>query len=400
MYQLSPAYFYSSALDPFYSPFTLNLIACSQTINPYIMDSQSFLHQQPPLEKITMASSTPPSDTTSSTSEDQAWVDLLDSLIHQSSLRPVPVDEDYPYYTTTFHDETVFRWEVQRGLDYTKSIYMHLQRVLSLISTHGEEALSSPSPVSHFDIHAVMEGGIAEESGLEKAQHSFAVHHTAISECLKALGSSWGLPSYEEFRKQRNWFCHDYCTPDAEYEGKGMAWAVRGGKEKFEDLLQEVVTPILALTALMDDETAWMKFEPPDWKTEIMGEVNEEKEKDEKDEDDSGYDIDGDDCEMELTLDSSEEISTPSSEVEATTPDANYYEHDDGILTRPFRFLYFHSRLCRNVMEKICNIMWNRRIEYCTFHGVDTPEEMDGRTEGEVAEMGIEMEIETASIGG
>lgn len=138
-----------------------------------------------------------------------------------------------------------------------------------------------------------------------------------------------------------------------------MAWAVRGGKEKYEDLLQKVVTTMLALTALMDDETVWTKFEPPDWGTEAMGGVDEEEEMDGKDEEDSGYDSDDDDSGMDLTHVSSRKIFTPSIEVEATTPDANYYEHDDGTLTRPFRFLYFRSRLYRNAMEKVCNFAWN-----------------------------------------
>jgi hypothetical protein len=163
----------------------------SQFINHpfHRLDSKSLLYPQPPLKKIAMASSTPLADTTSSTTEDQAWGDLLDSLIHESSLRPNLADEGCKYYTTTFHDETVFRWEVQRALDYVKFLCIHLHRVLSLISTHGEEALSTPSSICHLDMHAVLEGGIAEESELEKAQHSFAVHHTAISECLKVISS-------------------------------------------------------------------------------------------------------------------------------------------------------------------------------------------------------------------
>lgn len=341
-----------------------------------------------------MASSTPFTDTTSSTAEDQAWVDLLDSLIHESSLRPNPVDEEYKYYTTTFHDETVFRWEVQRALDYVKSICIHLHRVLSLISTHGEEALSTPSSISHFDIHAVLDGGIEEESELEKAQHSFAVHHISLSECLKGMSSSWGLPSYTEVSERRNWFCHNYCTPDAEYGGSGMAWAVRGGKEKYEDLLQKARSTIATLNALIDDETVWTKFEPQDWRTGVRGGVDAGGDKGERYGEDSGYDSNGDDYGMDFILVSSGKVFTPSSDVEATTPNTNYYEHD-GILTRPFRFLYFRSRLCRDVMEKICNITWNRRTEFRRFYGIDTPEQMDGWTEGEVVELGTE----TASVG-
>jgi hypothetical protein len=196
-------------------------------------------------------------------------------------------------------------------------------------------------------------------------------------------------------REQRNWFCHNYCTPDAEYEGSGMAWAVRGGQEKYEDLLQKVRATISALTALLDNETVWTKFEPRDWRAEFRDGVDEGGEKDEKDGEEYGYDSNGDVNEMDFTLVSSGKVFTPSSDVEATTPNTDYYEHDDGILTRPLRFLYFRSKLFRDVMEKVCNITWNRRTEYRRFYGTDTLEEMDSWTEGEVDKLGTE----TASVG-
>jgi hypothetical protein len=314
-------------------------------------------------------------------SEEQEWIDTWNRVDEELACSPEPVVEDESeYYFTKFHDYILIRREVQPSLNYATSICMHLHHILTLIRTYGEEALSAVSyPESHFDLQALLRDDIPEETTLEKAQHSFSVHHTAICECLKRISRSCDLPSYRDFSDKRNWFYHVYCTPDAEINRdgteQGMKWAVKDAKKTYEDLLLKVITTISELKAVSANKEAWRPAHLPQWGPSVgdrEGEENEAKSEN------SDSDNDNDDHDADSTFDTSYHSNQPMLSANPTIPDYSYPQYDDGCLIRPLRALYFRSRLCRTVMGKICDFTWNRMIEYCSFHGVDTPEETDG----------------------
>jgi hypothetical protein len=311
-------------------------------------------------------------------SEEQGWIDACNRVEEELARYPKPVVEDESGYDMTeFHDHTLSRFEVQPALNYATSICMHLHRILTLIKTHGEEALSTVSCTeSHFDLQALLRGGIPEETTLEKAQHSFSVHHTAICECLKGISISCDLPSYRDFSDKRNWFCHVYCTPDAEINRdgmeQGMKWAVKDAKKMYEDLLPKVITTISELKAISTNDQAWRPVDAPQWGPSVGDREGEENEATFE-----NSDSDNDNDDLNSTFDTSYHSNQAMLSANPTIPNSSYPQYDDGCLTRPLRALYFRSRLFRTVMRKICNFTWNRMIEYCSFHGVDTPEETD-----------------------
>ncbi|KAF2790308.1 hypothetical protein K505DRAFT_327655 [Melanomma pulvis-pyrius CBS 109.77] len=99
-----------------------------------------------------------------------------------------------------------------------------------------------------------------------------------------------------------------------------------------------------------------------------------------EDESDSGYEGSVPSYEA-FTPEGSNDDDSFSNETGTTAPITDhlaYYQHDDGVLTRPIRALYFHSRIVRRAVDKICDFAWNRRIEYNRHHGIDLPEVSDG----------------------
>lgn len=303
---------------------------------------------------------------------EQSWVDVCRSKASQG-FRTIPiqhvepVDEEYESHTTTYRQQTIFRREIIPTLRYAKEICMHLHRLLSIIEEYGEDALSTASPsASQLDLDALLRGDIEPETDLQIAQHRFATYHTAVSECLKGVEIECGLPVYLSFSRTRNWFCHDYCTPDAETNGRGMWWAVEFQKREYEDLLPQVVKAISELTALSNDAETWKPMDRSP-KCVTCTVVKEEEDIGV----DSGHNDDSDSPAVESALDSGHEVYDAQPSIETATPASRYHKYDDGFLTYPLRALYFRSQLYRTMMDAMGDFWWNRKLEFCEFHDID-----------------------------
>ena len=295
------------------------------------------------------------------------------------------------YYTTTLYDHIIYRWQVENALEHAKCIYIHLHHALAIVGTHGEEALGTPSQMLETFELCWKEGTIMETE-VEKAQQSLAAHHTAISECLRKIDSIYyGLPSNQGFRGKRNWFCHDYCTPDAEGPFWGMKRAIANAKGEYECLRPRVVDTVVELTNLLQNKETWKEWHKNNVATP--------------------WAVVDDSCENSDTSHSEAEAlpmenefypheaggkngETAYSQKEALLIEDEHHQIDDGFLTRPLRALYFNSRICRHVLDWICNFTWNRRLEYNWYHGIENPEDMtedaDEWSEGEVEVQGAE----------
>jgi len=351
-------------------------------------------------------SRTPSEEATLDISTTSSLGDLGPERVAQSglSLPQSPTSSDaneLRYYTTTLYDHIVYRWQVENALEHVKCIYIHLHHALAIINAYGEEALGTPSQMLETFELCWKEGTIMETE-VEKAQHSLAAHHTAISECLRKIDTFYcGLPSNRGFSGKRNWFCHDYCTPDAEGPFWGMKRAIANAKGEYECLLPRVVHTIIELTNLLQNREIWK-----DWH-----EINVA----------TSWAVVDDSCKNSDTSHSKEEAlpmenesylpeagnngDTAYSQKEALRIENEHHQIDDGFLTRPLRALYFNSRICRRVLDWICNFTWNRQLEYNWYHGIERPEDMtedaDEWSEEEAEVQGVEMEaqnMETAQM--
>jgi hypothetical protein len=160
----------------------------------------------------------------------------------------------------------LMRDQIKSSLKYHHYIWRYLSINRALLQTHGEQALSKtpvfPSVAQKFtDINAPV-----ALTDLEKAQKEFAQNHSGISETLLNVHSysvALGLPGYDTFRCQRNFYSHTFLTPEVENTSRyeNLQTTMKGIQAQYEPLWKLVTTNITTLETQLANKKIWR--EPP-----------------------------------------------------------------------------------------------------------------------------------------
>ncbi|KAF1997415.1 hypothetical protein P154DRAFT_579002 [Amniculicola lignicola CBS 123094] len=180
----------------------------------------------------------------------------------------IPFDITPPPPTSPSEENFVTRteingWWVERlnaegTLKYAYSIRRHIRINLKLIKDYGMDALSTA--IKEVDPNKPLSEDDEEESSIEIIQQRFAYHHVGISETLLLAGDvcvRGTLPGNRLFRGVRNYFGHKFTTADANTGTETVAFAMKGLKEQYEELLKVVENTIKLLQPILKDEEVW-----------------------------------------------------------------------------------------------------------------------------------------------
>ena len=263
---------------------------------------------------------------------------------------PFPVYDDYigqVWYSDrgrdgqlfdTVHPETT-RERVRCTLAHLYCLRKHLNANLALLQQYGEADLAAPIPPTDRKADSL--------TPLEVAQNSFAIHHIGIHETLSSvsigLSLQLGLPDREPFRQSRNFFAHDFGTPNVMlHPYQNLSTEVRGKTALYDPLLIQVETNIKLLDEQLANKDNWRKPDPPK-RTDPVPEPTEPVSEPYGGADAMAYEPQTQDWPYEEDVQGKQRVSC---------------------CVRSFRYLFFRSGFVRKVSRYVEDCLVNASVEY------------------------------------